>query len=63
VLAVPTYDNSSGAANGVYLLNEQTGAVLRRIGTGKVFSEPVFADGRLVIAFVSSGLTAYNPTP
>jgi outer membrane protein assembly factor BamB len=63
VLAVPTYDGSTGAANGVYLLNEQTGAVLSRIGTGKVFSQPVFADGRLLIAAVTGGLTAYAPTP
>jgi outer membrane protein assembly factor BamB len=61
VLAVPTYDGSTGAANGVYLLNEQTGAVLSRIGSGKVFSQPVFADGRLLVASVSGGLTAYAP--
>jgi outer membrane protein assembly factor BamB len=63
VLAVPTYDSSTGAANGVYLLNEQTGVVLSRIGTGKVFSQPVFVDGRLLVASVASGLTAYIPSP
>jgi outer membrane protein assembly factor BamB len=63
VLAVPTYDGSSGAANGVYLLNEQTGAVLSRIGTGKVFSQPVFADGKLFVASTSGGLSLYTPTP
>ncbi|MEA2506391.1 MAG: hypothetical protein QOH48_1009 [Actinomycetota bacterium] len=60
VLAVPTFDGSSGAANGVYLLDAQTGAVLRRIGTGKVFSQPIFVDGRLLVASVSGGLTAYQ---
>jgi outer membrane protein assembly factor BamB len=60
VLAVPTYDASSGAANGVYLVNSQTGTVLRRLGTDKVFSQPVFADGNLFIASVSDGLTAYH---
>jgi outer membrane protein assembly factor BamB len=60
VLAVPTYDGSSGAANGVYLLNAQTGAVLRRMGTTKVFAQPVFADGRLLIASTTGGLTAYR---
>jgi outer membrane protein assembly factor BamB len=59
VLAVPTYDGTIGAANGVYLLNAQTGAVLRRIGTDKVFSQPVFADSRLFIASASGGLTAF----
>lgn len=60
VLAVPTFDSSSTAANGVYVLNAQNGTVLSRIGTDKVFSQPVFADGQLLIASVSGGLTAYH---
>jgi outer membrane protein assembly factor BamB len=60
VLAVPTYDSNSAAANGVYLMNAQSGAVLRRLGTDRVFSQPVFADGRLLVASVKAGLTAYH---
>jgi outer membrane protein assembly factor BamB len=60
VLAVPTFDSSSGASNGVYLVDSQTGAVLRQLGTGKVFSQPVFADGNLFVASVADGLTAYH---
>ncbi|MDP9235411.1 MAG: hypothetical protein M3P01_12810, partial [Actinomycetota bacterium] len=60
VLAVPTYDSNSSAVNGVYLMNAQTGVVLRRLGTDRVFSQPVFADGRLLIASVKAGLTAYH---
>jgi hypothetical protein len=60
VLAVPTYDSNSAATNGVYLVNAQTGAVLRRLGTDKVFSQPVFADGQLLVASVNTGLTAYH---
>jgi outer membrane protein assembly factor BamB len=60
VLAVPTYDSNSSATNGVYLVNAQTGAVLRRLGTDRVFSQPVFADGLLLVASVKAGLTAYH---
>jgi outer membrane protein assembly factor BamB len=60
VLAVPTYDASSGAANGVYLVDSQTGKVLRRLGTGVVFAQPVFADDNLFVASVNDGLTAYR---
>jgi len=60
VLAVPTYDSSAGTANGVYLLNTADGSVLRHLGTTKIFSQPIFAGGRLLIASVTDGLTAYG---
>ena len=38
-----------------------TGAVLTRIGVANEFAQPVFANGRLLVATVNSGLTAYEP--
>lgn len=62
VIAVPGFDGSGGAVNGVYLLDSATGSVLGRIGSDKTFAQPVFANGRLLIASVSAGLSAYAPS-
>jgi outer membrane protein assembly factor BamB len=58
VLAVPT---QTGSAVGVYLLNAQTGAILKRLTTDATFAQPVFADGFLFTASVHGGLTAWRP--
>jgi outer membrane protein assembly factor BamB len=60
VLAVPTYNHTSGAMSAVYLINKATGAILRTISySGPVFAQPVFADGELLIA--GPTLQAYVP--
>jgi outer membrane protein assembly factor BamB len=60
ILAVPTYDSTSGARSAVYLMNAATGAILRTIRyRGPIFSQPVFANGALLIAGPS--LQAYVP--
>jgi polyvinyl alcohol dehydrogenase (cytochrome) len=62
VLAVPTYGCLGTDQPGVSLFNSQTGAPLRTITTpGKVFAQPVFANGMLFIADESGVLTAYAP--
>jgi len=61
VLAVDTYDKQS-TANGVYLVNPATGAILTKIPTTTaVFAQPVFADGFLLVATSAGLLTAYTP--
>ena len=61
VIAAGTY-NQSGA-NSVYLINSTDGQVLKTIGMAgaKVFAQPVFADGFLLIASLSQGLQVYRP--
>jgi len=62
VLAVPMYGCVGTDVPGVALMNSQTGAPLRVINTpGKVFSQPVFANGKLLVADESGVLTAYGP--
>ena len=57
VLSVPVYD-LSGGTNGVFLLNSETGAVLRYWKRGRVFSQPTFAGRYLFIATEANSLTA-----
>jgi outer membrane protein assembly factor BamB len=60
VLAVPTYNHTSGSKSAVYLINKATGAILRTISySGPIFAQPVFADGELLIA--GPTLQAYVP--
>jgi outer membrane protein assembly factor BamB len=60
VLAVPTYNHTSGAKSAVYLINKATGAILRTINySGPIFAQPVFANGELLIA--GPTLQAYVP--
>jgi outer membrane protein assembly factor BamB len=59
VLAVPTY-NTSGGHSAVYLMNANTGSILRTISySGPIFAQPVFADGEVLIA--GPTLQAYAP--
>ena len=57
VIAAATY----GSSNNLYLLNAQTGAILKTLPmtTEKVFSQPVFADGYVLLAGRSGGLKAF----
>jgi outer membrane protein assembly factor BamB len=62
VLAVPLFSCPTGTSPGVTLLDSRTGVVLRTITTaGKVFAQPVFANGRLYIAAEDGTLRAYAP--
>jgi hypothetical protein len=65
ILAVATYQFTSGAANAVYLLNAKTGAIVATLGAGGVangeFSQPVFANQYVFAATYGDGLTAYAP--
>src|SRR5450631_3202571 len=58
VIAASTY---GGTTNGTYLLNATSGAVLKAIGLGKEFSQPVFADGFLILATQGGGINVYTP--
>jgi outer membrane protein assembly factor BamB len=58
VIAASTY---GGTVNGTYLLNATTGAILKLIGLGKEFSQPVFADGFLILATQGGGINVYTP--
>ena len=57
VLSVPVYD-LTGGTNGVYLLNAETGAILRYFKRGRVFSQATFAGRYLFIATEANSLTA-----
>lgn len=59
VIAASTY--GPGTTNGTYLLNATNGAILKLIGLGKEFSQPVFADGFLILATQGGGINVYEP--
>jgi outer membrane protein assembly factor BamB len=62
VLAIPMwYVSGTTTGGGVELLDASSGAVLTRIGVANEFAQPVFANGRLLVATVNGGLTAYAP--
>jgi outer membrane protein assembly factor BamB len=63
VLAAGTYTLGSTATNSLYLINSSDGSSLATIDTknSKVFSQPVFADGYLVIASTGRGLFVFRP--
>ena len=59
VLAVPTY-NSKGGTSALYLIDKSSGTILKTINyTGPIFSQPVFADGELLVG--GPTLQAYVP--
>jgi outer membrane protein assembly factor BamB len=62
VLAVPTLDSSTGAANAVFLLDATDGGILAELPTGSdgEFAQPIFADGHLFVATLDQGLTSYS---
>jgi outer membrane protein assembly factor BamB len=63
VLAIPLDTPGTSTGGGVELLNASTGAILTRIGTANEFAQPIFVNGRLLVATISGGLSAYAPTP
>jgi outer membrane protein assembly factor BamB len=63
VLAIPLDTSGTSTGGGVELLAASTGAILARIGTANEFAQPVFANGRLLVATIGGGLTAYAPAP
>jgi outer membrane protein assembly factor BamB len=59
VIAASTY--SPSGTNGTYLINAANGAILKLIGLGKEFSQPVFADQYLILATQGGGINVYAP--
>jgi outer membrane protein assembly factor BamB len=59
VIAASTYGPTT--TNGTYLLNATNGAVIKLIGLGKEFAQPVFADSYLILATQGGGLNVYTP--
>ena len=63
MIAAGTYN--PGGANSVYLINSNTGALLRTIGVGgnPVYGQPGFADGYLLVPTVGAvtGLIVFRP--
>jgi hypothetical protein len=63
VLAIPLDTSGTSTGGGVELLAASTGAILARIGTANEFAQPVFANGRLLVATIGGKLTTYAPAP
>ena len=63
VLAAGTYLCPTGNAPGAYLINATTGAILKTlpVGSSRVFSQPVFAQGTLFVATETQGLYNFAP--
>ncbi len=63
VLAVGTYSCTQLNTPGAYLINAATGAVLKTlpVGSGRVFGQPVFAQGTLFVASEAHGLYDFAP--
>jgi outer membrane protein assembly factor BamB len=63
VLAIPMDTSGSTTNGGLELLDASDGTPLAHIGTANQFAQPVFANGRLLVATINGGLTAYAPAP
>jgi len=63
VLAAGTYSCAQPNTPGAYLINASTGAILKTlpVGSGRVFGQPVFAQGSLFVATEAHGLYDFAP--
>ena len=62
VLAVPLFKCPTGVTPSVQLFDEADGTLLGQLPTtAKVFAQPVFASGELLVATEGAGLSAYAP--
>ncbi|MGD0683753.1 MAG: PQQ-binding-like beta-propeller repeat protein [Streptosporangiaceae bacterium] len=63
VLAAGTYSCAGATTPGAYLINASTGAILKTlpVGSGRVFGQPVFAQGTLFVATEGNGLYDFAP--
>lgn len=63
VLAVATWSCPSASDKaGAYLVNASTGAIISKLPvSGRVFSQPVYAQGNLLVAGQTSGLYSFAP--
>jgi len=63
VLAVGTYTCTAPNTPGAYLIDASTGAILTAlpVGSSRVFSQPVFAQGSLFVATETHGLYDFAP--
>jgi polyvinyl alcohol dehydrogenase (cytochrome) len=60
VIAASTYDLSSGATNGTYLIDAATGTILNTLVHAAAFPQPVFVGSNLIVA-TQSKLMVYSP--
>ena len=63
VLAAGTYTCPGTSTPGAYLINASTGAKLKTlpVGSGRVFGQPVFAQGTVFVATETKGLYDFAP--
>jgi len=63
VLAAGTYSCTKPNTPGAYLINASTGTILKTlpVGSNRVFSQPVFAQGTLFVATETHGLYDFAP--
>jgi outer membrane protein assembly factor BamB len=63
VLAAGTYSCVKPKTPGAYLINASTGAILKTlpVSSGRVFGQPVFAQGTLFVATETAGLYNFAP--
>jgi outer membrane protein assembly factor BamB len=60
VLAVSSWDYTTSAQNGTWLLNSSNGAILASFPSGVQFAQPVFSGDELLLATVARGLNVYQ---
>ena len=63
MLAAGTYSCVKPKTPGAYLINASTGAILKTlpVSSGRVFGQPVFAQGTLFVATETAGLYNFAP--
>ncbi len=61
VIAASTFDTRSGASNATYLIDADTGAILKTLPHSAAFPQPVFVGSMLLVATQHDGLQVYGP--
>jgi hypothetical protein len=61
VIAASTFDTKAGAPNATYLIDADTGAVLKTLPHSPAFPQPVFVSSQLLVATQHDGLQVYGP--
>jgi hypothetical protein len=63
VLAVSSWDYTSGAQNGTWLIDSTSGSILASFSSGVQFAQPIFSGDKLLLATVTRGLNVYQAAP